>query len=524
MPTKPTLILIVIAVIFGGVYFWLATPLEVDVDISPRFDWPDEVANYFWVKQYAQTGELAIFEPLNLVAKNQIHPRSFNVRSDGSLVPGSFLGLILFYGTLAKIFGVKAIIYFTPVLALLGVLAFFGISKIIFNEKIALLSAILMLIHPAWWYYSITSMLPNVVFVSLLLLGIYFLLRGTGKLRLWQIVASAFFTGLAVSIRPTEIVWVGVVYLIIIIYLRERLKITRLVLFLGLAFLMVLPSIYEQQILYGDFFSSGYSQLYQDQSVVCQACQIVKSLILPFGFNPRLMVYNFWNHYLARLWWLSLLIILGLVAYFTQSGRQKIEVFGYTLLSLFLFTWLVVYYGSWQFDDLLTVNLNTLGLSYVRYWLPLYVLALPFIAISLLWLTSFFKNRWQNIAIIILILALFYQSADLVLRKKPDSILPVRTRIAGYKEIAAEVIKLTGPDSVIVTVRKDKLFFPDRRVIHTFQALSLNSELADTLLNLVEVAPTYYYALGPEPTLELENGLKLKFVKNIGQEILYKIQ
>ena len=177
MFNRSIFILIILAVVFTGVYFWLATPVKTSVVISSRFDWPDEMANYFWSEQYATTGQLAIFEPLNLVAQNQIHPRSFNVRSDGSLVPGSFLGLILFYGTLAKFFSVKAIIYFTPVLAIFGVLAFYGIIKRIFSEKIALISAVLMFFHPAWWYYSVASMLPNIAFVSLLLLGIYFLLR-----------------------------------------------------------------------------------------------------------------------------------------------------------------------------------------------------------------------------------------------------------------------------------------------------------------------------------------------------------
>jgi len=523
MLKKPTIILIIAVIVFAGIYFWLATPLRTDFSIEPRFDWPDETANYFWVKEYAQTGQLFSAEPLNLAAKNQIHPRSFNVRADGSLVPGSFLGLILLYGTLAKIFSLKAVIYFTPFFAILGVLAFFGICKRIFNEKVALLSAILMLIHPAWWYYSVTSMLPNVTFISLILLSIYFLFQGP-KLKVSQTLLSAFFMGLALAIRPSEIIWLIAVYLVVIIYLREKLKLSHFVLFSAVAFLVFSPSLYQQQILFGDFLTSGYSQLQADQSGTCQSCQMVKSLILPFGFHPALAASNFWTHYLSRLWWLSLLAVLGLVGFLTQKGRQKIEIFGYILFSLFSFGWLIIYYGSWQFSDLLTVHLNTLGLSYVRYWLPLYLLALPFIAVGLIVLTNFLKNRWQNSVLILLLLALFYPSANLVLKAKPDSILPVRERIYNYKQTAWEVINATEPDSVIVTVRKDKVFFPERKVIHTFEALSLNQELLAILPDLTAVAPVYYYALGPEPTLELNDGLKLAEVRNIGQEVLYRIE
>ena len=525
MFTKPVFILIIIAVIFGGIYFWLVTPLKTDTQLDARFDWPDETANYFWAKYYAQNHELAVFEPLNLIAQNQIHPRSFNVRSDGSLVPGSFLGLILFYGTLGRIFGVWAIIYFTPILAIFGVLAFYGIIKRLFNEKVAMLSAILMFFNPAWWYYSVTSMLPNVAFISSLLISLYFLFKDNKKLSLAETIASALFAGLAISIRPAEIVWLAAVYLAVVFYLSHKLKIGKIVLFLAVAFLMILPTLSQQQILFGSFLTSGYNQLEESQAASCSSCQLVKSLLLPFGFHPTLVASNFWTHYLSRFWWLSLLALLGLIAFLVQKGRQKIEVFGYIMLSLFLFAWLGIYYGSWQFSDLLTIHLNTLGLSYVRYWLPLYILALPFIALSLIWLTSLLrKRRIQNLGLLILLLILFYQSADLVLKAKPDSILPVRSRVASYKETAKSVIEVTEPDSVIVTVRKDKVFFPERKVIHTFDALSLSPEILSILPNLVKVTSVYYYALGPEPVLEFNNGLKLELVKNFDQEVLYKIK
>lgn len=520
---KSTLLLVTLAIIFAGVYLYLATPVKTSVAIGSRFDWPDEMANYFWSEQYATSGQLAVFEPLNLVGQNQIHPRSFNVRSDGSLVPGSFLGLILFYGTLAKFFSVKAIIYFTPILAIFGILAFYGIIKRIFSEKIALISAILMFFHPAWWYYSATSMLPNVAFVSLLILGIYFLLKKS-KITLFNSLISGLATGLAISIRPSEIIWVVAIYLLLFVYLRPKLKISYLALFLAIVFLIILPTLSQQQILYGSFVTSGYSQLAESQGTSCSTCQLVKSLILPFGIHPFAAALNFWTHFVSRFWWLSFLTLLGLIAFLTQKTKQKAEVFVYVLLSFFLFGWLVIYYGSWQFTDLLTVHLNTLGLSYVRYWLPLYLLALPFTAIGLIWLTNFFKNRWKNLVLIILILFLFYQSADLVLRAKPDSLLPVRNRIASYKESAAEVMDLTEEESVIITVRKDKIFFPDRKVIHTFEALTLNKEILDILPGLTDITPVYYFALGSEPTLELGNGLRLELIGNIGQEILYAIK
>ncbi|OGY49236.1 MAG: hypothetical protein A3D39_02995 [Candidatus Buchananbacteria bacterium RIFCSPHIGHO2_02_FULL_39_17] len=519
---KPITILIILAIIFGGIYFWLVTPVVTDANLSLRFDWPDEAANYFWIKNYAQTGQFAVFEPLNLVAKNQIHPRSFNVRDDGSLVPGSFLGLILFYGLLGKVFGSLLIIYFTPIFAVFGALAFYSIIKKFFDQKIALISAILLLFHPAWWYYSVTSLLPNVVFISLVLISLYFLLK-IEKTKFLNLILSAFFAGLAVLIRPAELVWLLAIYLVFIIYQRKKLNLIRLTIFLALIFLLILPVLYHQQILFGDFLVSGYDQLQTDEINFCQTCKVVQSILLPFGFHPAQAVYNFWTHFVSRFWWWSLLAILGLVAYLVNQNRQKTEIFVYLLLSLFVFGWLIIYYGSWQFSDLLTVHLNTLGLSYVRYFLPLYILALPFVALGLLWLISIFKHQFQTLALIILTSILFYHSANLVLYQKADSIMPVRNRILSYQQIASEVNNLTPAESVIVTIRKDKVFFPERRVIHSFDALADNQELQEIILPLINQTAVYYYALEPESSLEVGN-LKLAEIKKFGQEILYQVQ
>src|SRR3989344_2649162 len=520
---RPIIILIILAVIFGGVYFWLVAPVKTQADLTLRFDWPDETANYFWIKNFVEGKGLAVFEPLNLVAQNQIHPRSFNVRPDGSLVPGSFLGLILYYGFLAKIFGVKLIIYLTPLLAIFGVLAIYGILRRFFGEKVALISAILLLIQPAWWYYSVTSLLPNVPFISLILLSVYFAVKKE-KLTIDNLIFAGVFAGLALAIRPAEIVWVSLIYLAIFIYLRKSLSLLKLSIFFSLIFLIILPVFYQQQILYGGFLVSGYSQLQNLNSADCQSCTLVKSLFLPFGFHPALAVYNFWTHFVSRFWVWSLLAILGLIAYLVQSKHQKNEIFSYLMVSLFIFGWIIIYYGSWQFSDLLTIHLNILGLSYVRYFLPLYILALPFVAFGLIWLVSFFKNQFQIFGLIVFIILLGYFSAKLVLVEKVDSLLPVKNRILTYHHLAASVNEITPENSVIVTIRKDKVFFPERKVIHTFDSLSASEEILEILPALAKVAPVYYYALGPEEKLEFDNGFKLEEIKSFGAERLYEIK
>ena len=432
--------LLVLALIFLGVYFWLVTPWPVSAPVGLRFDWPDEVANYFWSSHYAQTDALTLAEPLNLAAENQIHPRSFNVTADGSLVPGSFLGLILLYGVLAKFFGSGAIIYFTPIFAILGTLAFYGVIKRIFDQRLAWLAAVLMFFHPGWWYYSATSMLPNVTFVSLLLISYYFLVKNkkisaekflgltlaqkAEKIPWASLLLAALTGGLALAIRPAEIIWLALIYLVLMVFVKESLTPIRLVTFLAVVILMILPSLYHQQILYGSWAASGYSQLQSSDLTAdagCPACNVIEQLILPFGFHPVLIALNFWNHFLSRFWLWSLLATLGGVALLTSRRYSANRHFVYLFVSLAVGGFLAIYYGSWQFTDLLTLQLNCLGVSYVRYWLPVFILALPFVALGILWLTQFFYGRWRHLALFLILVFLGYQSAQLVLYQKADS-------------------------------------------------------------------------------------------------------
>ena len=519
---KTTLLVTIISIAFFTLYAWLATPVSVGVSTGYRFDWPDETANYFWIHYYAKTGQLVVEEPLNLVADNQIHPRSFNVRPDGSLVPGSFLGLILFYGWISKLLGSWIILYLTPLFGVLGVLAFYGIIRRLFDDQVGLLTTILILIHPAWWYYSATTLLPNVTFLSLVTAGAYFLYRREA-LNFWSALGSGLAFGLALAVRPAEIVWVGLVVLVSVGYgWKHNRSLVLLVVTIAAAVLAFLPTLYWQQLIYGDLLTTGYDQLTVASASSCQACAVAQSLFTPFGLHPNLIGHNLYLHYFRRLWWYVLLMIFGLAVFLANPGQQKNRRIGYLLFGLVISLLLAVYYGSWEFTDQLTVNLNTLGISYVRYFLPLYILPIPFIAAGLISTFRYFAARWAALFLLLILVGVGYLSAQLVLYQKADSLMPVRQRVAEYRVTAAAVYEKTETESVIITVRKDKLFFPDRKVIHTFEALSLNSVLQEITPQLAKQVPVYYYALGPEPQLTYDQ-FSLEVIAQFGSEVLYRV-
>ena len=78
------------------------------------FNWPDEMANSVFVGQFVETGRFSLPEELNSAVGNIIHPRSTNVRADGSIVPTAFLGFTIVYGAIAKLIGLVAINFLTP--------------------------------------------------------------------------------------------------------------------------------------------------------------------------------------------------------------------------------------------------------------------------------------------------------------------------------------------------------------------------------------------------------------------------
>lgn len=526
-------ILLAAVVIFFGIYAWLATPLPVPNNVGPRFDWPDETANYFFAKKFKETGNLKLHEPLEESARDLIRPRSFNVK-DNYLLPGSFPGLPMLYGLLARLLSLGAVIYFTPLFSVLGVLAFYGIVRRFFAEKIAVLASLLLLFAPGWWYYSATTMLPNVTFVSLVLIGTYFMIRLRSPLELSQhyslinnfrivpsdyvmVLLSGLTYGLAVAIRPAEIVWVMVVAVAAAGWVRFINLKYALVFFTGVA-LMVAPTLYQQHVLYGSWSSTGYDFL-QKTGPSCSFCHITSSLFFPFGFNFSLLRINFWDHFVINYLWWVVPALLGLWVWIIKKKPQLPQVGFYTFSTL-VSALLIVMYGSWHFTDPLTVDLNTLGVSYVRYWLPVTLLILPLVAEALVWISEKVGKKEHLWILTPLVLILLYTSMRPVLWSEADSLLPVRQREKFYQELSYQVNQKTENDAVIISIRKDKVFFPDRRVIHTFEPLIKSEDLLLALPGLIKKTPVYYVASNVE-RLPADSKLTLESVASVPSEICY---
>jgi len=491
-----------ILVVLGIIFFFIYSFLIFGNSLS-KFTWPDETANYFFIKNYAEKGSFSVAEPLNAIADNLVKPRSFNIYN-GNLVPGSFLGLLLIYGLIAKILGMGLIKFLTPFLAVLAVLFFYKILLKIFEPQVAFLSSLFFFILPAWWYYASFTMLPNISFLAFLLIGFYFLLsldKEKKRKSILFLIAGSFFIALALTIRTNEFVWVLAILLLLLLVYSQRVKWWYLPIFLTVCGLIFLPIFYYNQITYGSYLSFGYLRLDQGNDWLSQlptefktsanpAFNFFKFIFLPFGFHPKTALNNFYNYFIKLFWWFFLAAALGVFSYIKryQEKKQAVFLMIFLLVSLYLF----VYYGSWVFNDVLTLQLNKIGLSYVRYFLPIFIFCLPLVVIFYLQLINLFSQKKFKIFCSLLLFIIFSGfSLNAVCLAANDGLLNIKQNITDYNQINQQVTRLTEANAVIISQRSDKIFFPERKVI----VYNNNPEEMDGWFNLIQAGiPLYYYA------------------------------
>lgn len=517
------IILIFLAVLFFSAYSYLPynTPL--------KFNSPDETANYFWSKLYSQDSQLRFYEPLNSIANNIIHPRSFNVLN-GNLVPGSFLGLILIYGFLAKFIGANLIIYLTPFFSVLAVLFFYKTIEKIFSKNIAFFSSLLLFIFPGWWYYSSRSMMPNVLFASLLIIGFCFLLKITSENKKVRIISSflaGIFIGLSLLVRSSEFIWVGLIIFVLFLFYFKKINWPEALIFIIALSLVSLPLFYFNQKIYGNFLKTGYSQFNSPQDGAIAAASWLNCLF-PFGIDFKNIAKNFYDYYIWIFWWFFIPIILGGLLFVIKIFRRPKKQIAYFIICILISAFLIIYYGSWKVQDSPDLGRATIGTSYARYWLPVYILSLPYAGLFFSKLLK--RKKIGGIVLALMLLVMVFFSVKLTVFDNQEGVLKVKENIFHYQDISRQVFDMTEENAVIVANRSDKIFFPERRVI--FKLIS-QDDLQGLSNILDENVPVYVFNITyPEKDINYLNNKKFaefgfkisEPIKTFGELSLYKLQ
>lgn len=570
-----------------------------------RWASPDETANYIFTKLYAQEGRLSISESYNLYTKDIMHPRS--VRSDfGELRPMSFLGIILIYGKIASIFGYKIIPFLTPFFAAIGIVFFYLLVKELFNKSNAWLSASMLAVFPPYIFYTARSMFHNVLFTVLLIIGLYFALLSvksrkkylqklkkkkileriksiflnlfTNKRNLFEIIfcgLSGAVFGLAVMTRASELLWLAPMLLLLWLFNFRKIGFVRLIFFVVLFLIALFPALHFNKILYGSYFQSGYAEMNQSLAGIAaastdlahstitgsfssygQTLNKIKDIIFHFGLHPRLSLRMVNEYFIKMFAWLFWTGAMGLIVFLFSYKRYTKKQWLFLILLIMISAILVLYYGSWVFNDNPDKTRFTIGNSYTRYWLPIYLGAMPFAAMFIMRLTRALlalvnkifsergKSKTGNLSLFakkinqkfyytslrfVFLFIFFYGSIAYVLYGTEEGLIYLADRQMNNHYEWEEVMDLTENNSTIITFYHDKIFFPERKVIvGLFNDPNMNREYA----NLVEMLPVYYYNFTfPEKDFEYLNsrrladvGLSIEKVKQITHDFtLYKL-
>lgn len=488
-----TLYLAAAALLFFYMTAWLGTP--------PGNIWnsPDETANAFWSMRVAERQPLLVRDFLFGIGNGVIHPRSMDVNGT-ALVPGSFPGLFLLYGSL-QFFTKLPLSAMTPIMTALAAMVLFGLLKRLFDERIAFLSSLLFLLHPALIYYSGRGLFHNVLFVDLLIFAVaVFFLRPLSRLygrEHWadDILAGMIF-GFGIITRASEAPWVLLGALVFLFFFKKKAW-KRVPLVAAGAALPLFIFLNINSSLYGAPLQTGYAAPAPPVAEQVASEAVSTALdgvhrILPFGFHPRLVLLHGMDYGLRIFWWFSVFGLLGAAVFLAGWKDQDRKKRAYFFTALGIGVWLLLFYGSWFVRDHYDPTRVTIGTSYVRYFLPIYILTLPWVAGGMVWVAERVPKprKWLLPALIGLMFVLSFRVA---VTHGDESLLAVRSTLRGNLVKRQELRKVIPFGTVVYTDKFDKVLFPDREHI-----VPVHDETAyatvPTLLNYTRVM---WYGLHP---------------------------
>jgi hypothetical protein len=253
-----------------------------------------------------------------------------------------------------------------------------------------------------------------------------------------------------------------------------------------------------------------------------------KNYVLPFGFVARNIWNNFLNYCILFQWWFTIFWVGGLVLFAVQLVRKKIkwEQAQYVIIFGVVSLWLITVYGSWNFHDNIDPSKVTIGNSYLRYWLPSFVLATPIMAWLAMNIKKFLKIKTlQIIWLVFVVLYFAILGTWTTFWSEDEGLAHVQKHLWRYESVAQKVFEVTEDDAIIITDRSDKIFFPERRIAYPLQ----NEAMYNILETMYFVAPPYYYGVAftqdaldhLNDTVFNERNLFLERIESFDNEALY---
>lgn len=504
---RVVIFLAIVAILAFSCYCFLICRVYLPNQASGiHFDSPDEMANYFFINHFKNTGNFVFDEPFNnLLAKDFVHPRSVNTVT-GAIVPMSFLGMLIVYGFAAKFLGSMGILFLTPALAVGTVMLFAMILKRYFGEIAALIFAILGFFCAPFLFFANLVMMPNILFLFLVAAGAWCLARMFSAETAWQQNLMANFSGIifgfALITRPTELLWIAAVLIAIAASARKKIK-SRELFWFFLTMLVPLALMFKYNLeTYDRFFTVGYLNMAKDGFLSALPDEIVvsrspilgwlKLLLAPFGFSLSRAISAVYI-YIVKLQ-LPLVIVAAVSFFYLLFKKEKKQLI-LLVVGLVVSGFIVFYYGNWVFDNVAVLRYNRISSSYARYFLPVYLILTAIVSCAM---AKFFEEKRMiaRAVLPVVIMALLVHSAYVAFFSADGLFNSSNVLLKNY-ELKSAVEQKVEQNSILLVDRADKIFWPKYKVV-IFQG---DFGIFPEMKKLLNIVPIYYYGEAVEPLM-----------------------
>ncbi len=498
---------------FAALFFFVSSGI-LAFNMPAVYNSPDENANAVFTEQVRLTGTPDIFDPF-LALSPLLHPRSV-INTGLHVLPGSFLGLPFYYGYLARATDVELLRYFTPLLAVLAIFCWRRIVEEVFRSRtVALVAALGLMFHPAFWYWSARSMMHNVPFIALMIIALY-----VAVVRPRFLWLSGLLFGTAIMFRSVELFWIIPIVFLLLVRFQRELGLGRIIGFMIGVAIAIAPMLVLNQQLYGNMFETGYTyHQTSDAAITASTLPVPNASFLELG---KSILRNSWHYSVTLFPWLSFAAALG---FLTRIQERRERLFAVVAVLTTALLW--IFYGSYTFRDNPDTDLITIGTSYTRYWLPIFALASPYVAWLIVWLSDRVRvvtaRKIVLVGLTVLMITLSIRPVFLA----EDGLIGVRAALLGSYEKQQRVLAVTEEEAVIIVDRADKFLWPDRHVVYPLRS----EETYAAMPKLAAGAPLYYFGITlPEGDLVYLNteklpplGLQIEHVVTVEDESLYHI-
>jgi hypothetical protein len=523
---------------FLGVGAWLPSATK------GVFASPDETAVVTIVETMLKTGRASIPEPLALRVP-WLHPRSW-VSSGPSLVPVGFLGWPILLAPFIFLFGNALLPWIGLFLIASAMYPVFRLFAARFGNTRALAGTALLFFFPTVVLYANRGLFANGPQLALLAWWLFFTRKteiGETLPLSGKAIARSFLIGLLtlaiILIRPVEGVW-------ILPWMwwwgrkREWTQTEKAACLIG-AVPLALVYVLIVSRTYGDPFAIGYllrdNPLPAFEGIGVQRLSPLSATrswgeLLPYGFHPRHVWWNLRSFTRELLWpW-----CLGLLAIwmpilstawrlFRTRGLKTITSIPFkslwsapVLLSLWMAVFLFSVYGSGLYADHIRPGAVTIGNSFLRYLLPLLPLGIYFFLIAIEKNAASVKaTRFSYVIAVFLCIGGLFT----VFAKDDEGLFATRRELRRYTSIRAAARELLPADTVVLSERSDKIFFPIFRTVSPLPSLPERARLTQI--------PDISVALFARPLSQAERdawraaGVVPQELESFGRERLYRL-